>query len=38
MMIDEIGFLLNRRVITKVSTFNQISEILKKTEQSKDRL
>ena len=35
MMIDEIGFLLNRRVITKVSTFNQISEILKKTEQSK---
>src|SRR4051812_280356 len=35
MMIDEIGFLLNRRVITKVSTFIQISEILKKTEQSK---
>ena len=35
MMIDEIGLLLNRRVITKVSTFTQISEILKKTEQSK---
>src|SRR6266536_1609491 len=35
MMIDEIGLLLNRRVITKVSTFGQISEILKKTEQSK---
>jgi len=35
MMIDEIGLLLNRRVVTKVSTFVQISEILKKTEQSK---
>ncbi len=35
MMIDEIGLLLNRRVLTKVSTFGQISEILKKTEQSK---
>jgi type IV pilus assembly protein PilB len=35
MMIDEIGLLLNRRVITKVSTFGQITEILKKTEQSK---
>jgi type IV pilus assembly protein PilB len=35
MMIDEIGLLLNRRVLTKVSTFVQISEILKKTEQSK---
>src|SRR5215813_13086477 len=35
MMIDEIGLLLNRRVLTKVSTFYQISEILKKTEQSK---
>src|SRR5262249_29890660 len=35
MMIDEIGLLLNRRVITKVSTLTQITEILKKTEQSK---
>ena len=35
MMIDEIGLLLNRRVITKVSTGGQIGEILKKTEQSK---
>src|ERR1043165_6648525 len=35
MMIDEIGLLLNRRVLTKVSTFYQITEILKKTEQSK---
>ncbi|HEY6181483.1 MAG TPA: GspE/PulE family protein, partial [Terriglobales bacterium] len=35
MMIDEIGLLLNRRVITKVSTGVQIGEILKKTEQSK---
>src|SRR5215475_6305530 len=35
MMIDEIGLLLNRRVITKVSTLAQITEILKKTEQSK---
>ncbi|HTR67180.1 MAG TPA: GspE/PulE family protein [Terriglobales bacterium] len=35
MMIDEIGLLLDRRVITKVSTLAQITEILKKTEQSK---
>jgi len=35
MMIDEIGLLLNRRVITKVSTLAQITDILKKTEQSK---
>jgi type II secretory ATPase GspE/PulE/Tfp pilus assembly ATPase PilB-like protein len=34
MMIDEIGFLLNRRVKTKVATLSQINEILKKTEQS----
>jgi type IV pilus assembly protein PilB len=34
MMIDEIGFLLNRRIKTKVATLIQISEILKKTEQS----
>src|SRR5712671_3896643 len=34
MMIDEIGFLLNRRIKTKVATLTQISEILKKTEQS----
>jgi type IV pilus assembly protein PilB len=35
MMIDEIGLLLNKRIVTKVSTLAQISEILKKTEQSK---
>src|SRR5258708_30032045 len=34
MMIDEIGYLLNRRVKTKVATLAQINEILKKTEQS----
>ncbi|HEV3040040.1 MAG TPA: GspE/PulE family protein [Candidatus Angelobacter sp.] len=34
MMIDEIGFLLNRRIKTKVATLGQINEILKKTEQS----
>jgi type IV pilus assembly protein PilB len=35
MMIDEIGILLGKRIITKVATLAQISEILKKTEQSK---
>ncbi|HEY1462629.1 MAG TPA: GspE/PulE family protein [Terriglobales bacterium] len=35
MMIDEIGILLGKRIVTKVSTLAQISEILKKTEQSK---
>src|ERR1700716_2147036 len=35
MMIDEISLLLGKRIITKVSTLVQISEILKKTEQSK---
>ena len=35
MMIDEISLLLGKRIITKVSTLTQISEILKKTEQSK---
>src|SRR6202795_939593 len=34
MMIDEISLLLGKRIITKVSTLAQISEILKKTEQS----
>jgi type IV pilus assembly protein PilB len=34
MMIDEIGLLLKKRIITKVSTLKQISDILKKTEQS----
>ena len=34
MMIDEIGLLLNRRIRTKVATLTQISDILKKTEQS----
>src|SRR5215470_12231391 len=35
MMIDEISLLLGKRIVTKVSTLSQISEILKKTEQSK---
>src|SRR5262245_6633687 len=35
MMIDEISLLLGKRILTKVSTLAQISEILKKTEQSK---
>ncbi len=35
MMIDEISLLLGKRIITKVSTLAQITEILKKTEQSK---
>ena len=35
MMIDEISLLLQRRVITKVATLGQITEILRKTEQSK---
>jgi type IV pilus assembly protein PilB len=34
MMIDEIGFLLHKRIRTKVATLSQISDILKKTEQS----
>jgi type IV pilus assembly protein PilB len=34
MMIDEISLLLNRRIKTKVATLTQISDILKKTEQS----
>ena len=35
MMIDEISLLLGKRIITKVATLAQITEILKKTEQSK---
>jgi len=34
MMIDEIALLLGRRIVTKVGTLSQISDILKKTEQS----
>jgi type IV pilus assembly protein PilB len=34
MMIDEIGLLLGKRILTKVATLAQISDILKKTEQS----
>ena len=34
MMIDEIGLLLNKHITTKVATLTQISDILKKTEQS----
>ncbi len=35
MMIDEISLLLGKRLVTKVSTKKQISDILQKTEQSK---
>src|ERR1700738_3637993 len=35
MMIDEISLLLGQGIVTKVSTLKQISDILKKTEQSK---
>src|SRR5438067_2167430 len=35
MMIDEISLLLGKRIVSKVATLSQISEILKKTEQSK---
>src|SRR6476661_8741648 len=35
MMIDEISLLLSKRILTNVSTLAQITEILKKTEQSK---
>jgi type II secretory ATPase GspE/PulE/Tfp pilus assembly ATPase PilB-like protein len=34
MMIDEISLLLGKRIVTKVCTLAQISDILKKTEQS----
>jgi type IV pilus assembly protein PilB len=34
MMIDEISLLLGKRIVTKVATLKQISDILKKTEQS----
>src|SRR5205085_12338728 len=34
MMIDELGLLLARRIVTKVATLSQINDILKKTEQS----
>jgi type IV pilus assembly protein PilB len=34
MMIDEVSLLLSKRLITKVATLLQISDILKKTEQS----
>src|SRR5205085_7695372 len=35
MMIDEIGMRLGRDITTKIATATQISEILKKTEQSR---
>ncbi len=34
MMIDEISLLLGKRIVTKVATLSQITDILKKTEQS----
>jgi type IV pilus assembly protein PilB len=34
MMVDEIALLLNKRIKTKVATLSQISDILKKSEQS----
>jgi len=33
-MIDELGLLLGKRIVTKVATLSQINDILKKTEQS----
>jgi type IV pilus assembly protein PilB len=35
MMIDEISLLLRKQIVAKVSTLAQITDILKKTEQSK---
>ena len=37
MMIDEISLLLRKQVTAKVSTLSQITDILKKTEQSQAR-
>jgi len=34
MMIDEVGLLLGKRLVTKVATLSQITDLLKKTEQS----
>jgi type IV pilus assembly protein PilB len=34
MMVDEIGLLMKRRIVMRVATLSQISDILKKTEQS----
>ena len=34
MVLDEIGVLLHKRVVPKVATLTQITDILKKTEQS----
>ena len=34
MMIDEVGLLLGKRLVTKVATLSQITDMLKKTEQS----
>jgi type IV pilus assembly protein PilB len=34
MMIDEIGLLLSRRIVVKVASLSQISDVLKKSEQS----
>ena len=34
MVVDEIGLLLSKRIVSKVATLSQITDILKKTEQS----
>ncbi|HKO13397.1 MAG TPA: hypothetical protein VJV22_15590, partial [Acidobacteriaceae bacterium] len=34
MMLDEISTLLSKRIITRVATLSQITDLLKKTEQS----
>jgi type IV pilus assembly protein PilB len=34
MMLDEISGLLGQRIVTRVATLSQITELLKKTEQS----
>ena len=38
MMIDEIALLLKKRILAKVATLSQITDILKKTEQSQREL
>ena len=38
MLIDEIGLLLGKRIVVKVAPLSQISDILKKTEQSQSVL
>ena len=34
MLIDELSLLLDKRIVIKVATLSQITDLLKKTEQS----